>query len=135
MEYCENGEFDYGILESVVNRIKNSGNPYSTDKDFVHMTEGLYAAENKHGYLRLSEVYDAFGIPKESLKSHPDAAPVDYRRARDMIWSAGSESGSFDCDVELVPITVEEDGVVFKKDRFFVSFARAPHYDYYGTRG
>lgn len=135
MEYCENGEFDYGILESVVNRIKNSGNPYATDKDFVHMTEGLYAAENKHGYLRLSEVYDAFGIPKESLKSHPDAAPVDYRRARDMIWSAGSESGSFDCDVELVPITVEEDGVVFKKDRFFVSFARAPHYDYYGTRG
>ena len=135
MEYCENGEFDYGILESVVTRIKNSGNPYVTDRDHIHMTEGLYAAENKHGYLRLSEVFEAFGIPKESLKSHPDAAPVDYRRARDMIWSAGSAAGSFDCDVELVPITVEEDGVVFKKDRFFVSFARAPHYDYYGTNG
>lgn len=131
----EGGEYDYGILESAVMRVLNDGNPEATDTDTLAEQIGIYRAEAKQGYTRLSDVFLAFGIPKESLASHRDAAPVDYKRARDMIWSAGSESGSFDCRVEVVPVTVEEEGVVFKKDRFFVSFARAPHYDYYATKG
>ena len=131
----EGGEYDYGILESAVMRVLNDGNPEARDSDTLAERVGIYRAENEQGYVTLRDVFLAFGIPKESLASHRDAAPVDYRRARDMVWSAGSESGSFDCRVEVVPVTVEEDGVVFKKDRFFVSFARAPHYDYYATKG
>ena len=131
----EGGEYDYGILESAVMRVLNDGNPEARDSDTLAERVGIYRAENEQGYVTLRDVFLAFGIPKESLASHRDAAPVDYRRARDMVWSAGSASGSFDCRVEVVPVTVEEDGVVFKKDRFFVSFARAPHYDYYATKG
>lgn len=131
----EGGEYDYGILESAVMRVLNDGNPEARDSDTLAERVGIYRAENEQGYVTLRDVFLAFGIPKESLASHRDAAPVDYKRARDMVWSAGSASGSFDCRVEVVPVTVEEDGVVFKKDRFFVSFARAPHYDYYATKG
>lgn len=131
----EGGEYDYGILESAVMRVLNDGNPEARDSDTLAERVGIYRAENEQGYVTLRDVFLAFGIPKESLASHRDAAPVDYRRARDMVWSAGSASGSFDCRVEVVPVTVEEDGVVFKKDRFFVSFARAPHYDYYAIKG
>lgn len=131
----EGGEYDYGILESAVLRVLNEGNPEATITDSLAERLGIYRAEMEQGYISLADVCLAFGIPKETLASHRDAAPVDYRRYRDLVWSAGSETGSFDCRVELVPVTVEEDGVVFKKDRFFVSFARAPRYDYYATKG
>lgn len=131
----EGGEYDYGILQSAVLRVMNEGNPEASSADSLAERLGIYRAEMEQGYISLADVCLAFGIPKETLASHRDATPVDYRRYRDMVWSAGSETGSFDCNVELVPVTVEEDGVVFKKDRFFVSFARAPRYDYYATKG
>ena len=114
----QDDEFDFALLETMVRHIVEDGNG-----DGRSINSRMY----RNGYVTLANVWAAFEIPKESLKSHPDCPVVDYRRGRDLIWT---DSAPFDYRIDMVNEWVEEDGVRFRKVRPYISFVRPPRYGY-----